>query len=160
MDIKFCIQELSGISGLPSNRGYTCVSLKLWNQFYVIANILQKVEKKIFKKSVVERVRNKTHFSAPAAAPQVHYLSGAVCRVFECLWGFFFPFSLSETQLFLVLCGWGVKFNKKWFLTRGYLLICHVWNKHYVPRAKTVEFPRVLSHIGKYRNHRLSIFAH
>lgn len=53
----------------------------------------------------------------------------------------------------------GVKFNIKLFLTRAYLLICHVWKKHCVARAKTVGFPRVLSYIGKYRNHQVSLCA-
>lgn len=72
---------------------------------------------------------------------------------------FFLNFSLSETQLFLALCGWGVKFNNKLFLTRRYLLICHVCNQHYAARAKTVEFLRVFSHIGKYRNHQVYLFV-
>lgn len=47
----------------------------------------------------------------------------------------------------------GVKFNKL-FLTRGtYLIVTFGKKAFYVARAKTVEFPRFSSHIGKFRNH-------
>lgn len=49
----------------------------------------------------------------------------------------------------------GVKFNKL-FLTRGTYLIEEAF---YVARAKTVEFPRVFSHIGKFRNHQVYLFV-